>query len=123
MQAVCYANLVMGTTLPIPLSSSLTAERRELLFPDAEPGALSASQPIANEGAFQRASSWFEQGDQNLPFFVEISGAIEILRPNGNEKEANYGAHRRAVYERCRNAFGPAQLGARADAPSLPGFG
>jgi hypothetical protein len=24
-----------------------------------------------------------EQGDQNLPFFVVISGAIEILRPNG----------------------------------------
>src|SRR6266403_831403 len=33
VQAVCYANLVMSTTLPIPLSASLTAERRELLFP------------------------------------------------------------------------------------------
>ena len=42
---------------------------------------------MANEGAFQRAEILVEQGDQNLPFFVVISGAIEILRPNGNEEE------------------------------------
>jgi len=41
---------------------------------------------MANEGAFQRANL-VEQGDQNLPFFVVISGALEILRPNGNEEE------------------------------------
>jgi CRP-like cAMP-binding protein len=77
VQAVCYANLVMSTTLPIPLSASLTAERRELLFPT-----LSAAQieRIAAHGKRRRVSAGeilVEQGDQNLPFFVVISGAIE----------------------------------------------
>jgi len=85
VQAVCYANLVMSTTLPIPLSASLTAERRELLFPTLSPAQI---ERIAAHGKRRRVSAGkilVEQGDQNLPFFVVISGALEILRPNGNE--------------------------------------
>src|SRR5712671_2859184 len=77
----------MSTTLPIPLSASLTAERRELLFPTLSPAQI---ERIAAHGKRRRASAGeilVEQGDQNLPFFVVISGAIEILRPNGNEEE------------------------------------
>jgi thioredoxin reductase (NADPH) len=77
----------MSTTLPIPLSASLTAERRELLFPTLSPAQI---ERIAAHGKRRRVSAGeilVEQGDQNLPFFVVISGAIEILRPNGNEEE------------------------------------
>lgn len=87
MLAVCYANLVMSTTLPLPLSESLTAERRELLFPTLSPAQI---ERIAAHGKRRRVSAGeilVEQGDQNLPFFVVISGAIEILRPSGNEEE------------------------------------
>src|SRR6202171_2729395 len=62
----------MSTTLPIPLSASLTSDRRELLFPTLSPAQI------------ERIAA---QGDQHLPFFVVISGAIEILRPNGKEEE------------------------------------
>src|SRR5260370_32313003 len=77
----------MSPTLPIPLSASVRAERRELLFPT-----LSAAQieRVAAHGKRRRVSAGeilVEQGDKNLPFFVVISGAIEILRPNSNEEE------------------------------------
>src|ERR1700733_3553684 len=77
----------MSTTLPIPLSASLTAERRELLFPTLSPAQI---ERIAAHGKRRRVSAseiLVEQGDQNLPFFVVISGAIEILRPSGNQEE------------------------------------
>src|SRR3984893_9956482 len=77
----------MSTTLPIPLSTTLTACRRELLFPTLSPAQI---ERIAAHGKRRRVSAGeilVEQGDQNLPFFVVISGAIEILRPNGNEEE------------------------------------
>src|ERR1700752_1417995 len=77
----------MSTTIPVPLSASLTAERRELLFPTLSPAQI---ERIAAHGKRRRVSAGeilVEQGDQNLPFFVVISGAIEILRPNGNEEE------------------------------------
>src|SRR5580704_3939902 len=77
----------MSTTLPIPLSASLRAERRELLFPTLSPVQI---ERIAAHGKRRRVSAGeilVEQGDQNLPFFVVISGAIEILRPNGNEED------------------------------------
>src|ERR1700730_13842551 len=77
----------MSTTLPIPLSTTLTACRRELLFPTLSPAQI---ERIAAHGKRRRVSAGeilVEQGDQNLPFFVVISGAIEILHPNGNEEE------------------------------------
>ena len=54
MQAVCYANLVMSTTIPIPLSASLTAERRELLFPTLSPAQI---ERIAAHGKRRRVSA------------------------------------------------------------------
>src|SRR5258708_32708172 len=45
VQAVCYANLVMSTTLPIPLSASLTAERRSLLFSTLSPAQIERIAP------------------------------------------------------------------------------
>ena len=87
IRAVCYANLVMSAPLPVPASASLTAERRELLFPT-----LNAAQieRIVARGKRRRVAAGeilVEQGDQNLPFFVVISGAMEIVRPNGDGEE------------------------------------
>ena len=42
---------------------------------------------MANEGAFQRARSWSSRAIKTFRFFVVISGALEILRPNGREEE------------------------------------
>jgi len=68
VQAVCYANLVMSTTLPIPLSASLTAERRELLFPTLSPAQIERIAAMANEGAFQRARSWSSRAIKTFRF-------------------------------------------------------
>src|SRR6201984_1075571 len=77
----------MSTTLPIPLSASLTSERRELLFPTLSPAQI---ERIAAHGKRRRVSAGeilVEQGDQNLAFFVAISGAIEIVRTTVKEEE------------------------------------
>jgi len=53
----------------IPLSASLTAERRELLFPTTEPRRRSnASQPWQTKARFS-GEILVEQGDQNLSVF------------------------------------------------------
>src|SRR5580704_15493389 len=77
VKAVCYANFVMSTTLPIPLSASLTAERRELLFPTLSPAQIERIAAHGKRRSVSAGEILVEQGDQNLPFFVVISGAIE----------------------------------------------
>jgi len=69
---------------------------------------------MANGGAFQRARSWSSKAIKTFRFLSAISGAIEILRPNGNEGELITVHTAGQFMGDVGMLSGRAQLGARA---------
>ena len=54
------------------------------IFPTLTPAQISRIAPHGHTRPMQRGEVIVEQGDRNVPFFVVVSGEIEIVRPSGN---------------------------------------
>src|ERR687894_1140594 len=63
----------------LPLISSLV----EQIFPTLTPVQIRRIAPHGHIRAIQPGQVLIEQGDKNVPFFVVVSGEVEILRPSG----------------------------------------
>jgi thioredoxin reductase (NADPH) len=71
------------TSKGLPLSSS----RLEQIFPKLTPEQLSRVAVQGHMRAIQPGEVLVEQGDSAVPFFVVVSGEIEIVRPSGAAAE------------------------------------
>ncbi|MDQ3853084.1 MAG: cyclic nucleotide-binding domain-containing protein, partial [Thermoproteota archaeon] len=63
----------------LPLKSS----RLEQIFPTLTPAQIRRIVPHGHMCTMQRGEVIIEQGDRNVPFFVVVSGEVEIVRPSG----------------------------------------
>src|SRR5215216_2103589 len=63
----------------LPLKSS----RMELIFPTLTPAQIRRIAPHGHMRTMQRGEVLVEQGDKEVPFFVVVSGEVEIVRPSG----------------------------------------
>ena len=63
----------------LPLISSLV----EQIFPTLTPVQIRRIAPHGHMRATQPGQVLIEQGDKNVPFFVVVSGEVEIVRPSG----------------------------------------
>ena len=64
----------------------LTSSRIEKIFPKLTPAQISRIETHGHIRAVQSGELLVEQGDINIPFFVVISGELEIVRPFGVRK-------------------------------------
>src|SRR6266540_1663753 len=64
----------------------LTKSRREKIFPKLTPVQISRIEPHGRIRSVQLGEVLIEQGDTSVPFFVVITGEIEIVRPFGTQK-------------------------------------
>jgi thioredoxin reductase (NADPH) len=64
----------------LPLKSSLL----EQIFPTLTSAQIRRIAPHGDMRTMQPGEVIIEQGDRNVPFFVVVSGEVEILRPSGN---------------------------------------
>ncbi len=71
------------------LNSQLTQfERLEHIFPTLNAGQIARISARGKKREAQAGEVLVEPGDNNLPFFLVISGALEIMRPTCNGEEA-----------------------------------
>jgi thioredoxin reductase (NADPH) len=70
---------VSNTRRGLPLKSSIL----EQIFPTLTPAQISRIAPHGHMRPMQRGEVIIEQGDRNVPFFVVMSGEIEIVHPSG----------------------------------------
>jgi thioredoxin reductase (NADPH) len=63
----------------LPLVSSLV----EQIFPTLTPAQIHRIAPHGHMRTMQHGEVLVEQGDRNVPFFVVVSGEVEIVRPSG----------------------------------------
>ena len=63
----------------LPLKSS----RVEKIFPTLTPAQIRRISSHGHMRPMQRGQVLIEQGDRNVPFFVVVSGEVEIVRPSG----------------------------------------
>jgi len=68
-----------NTTRGLPLTSS----RVQDIFPKLTPGQISRVSPHGQMRALHAGEVLYEQGDIAVPFFVVVSGELEIMRPFG----------------------------------------
>src|SRR5207253_11188052 len=59
----------------------LTSSRIEKIFPKLTPAQISRVAAHGHMRAVQRGEVLVEQGDTSVPFFVVITGELEIVRP------------------------------------------
>jgi thioredoxin reductase (NADPH) len=71
---------VSNTRRGLPLKSSML----EQIFPTLTPAQISRIAPHGHVRPMQRGEVIVEQGDRNVPFFVVVSGEVEIVRPSGD---------------------------------------
>jgi thioredoxin reductase (NADPH) len=64
----------------------LTTSRREKIFPKLTPVQISRIEPHGRIRSVQSGEVLIEQGDTSVPFFVVITGEIEIVRPFGTQE-------------------------------------
>src|SRR5687767_3967311 len=62
----------------------LTKSHMEKIFPKLTSKQIGRIQKQGNICAVKLGEVLVEQGDSNVPFFVVVSGEIEILRPSGD---------------------------------------
>ena len=62
----------------------ITRSRIEKIFPKLTPAQISRIAAHGHMRMIQRDEVLVEQGDISVPFFVVISGEIEIVRPAGS---------------------------------------
>lgn len=71
---------VSNTRRGLPLKSSML----EQIFPTLTPAQISRIAPHGHTRPMQRGEVIVEQGDRNVPFFVVVSGEVEIVRPSSD---------------------------------------
>src|SRR5919106_1467971 len=64
----------------LPLKRSLFDQ----IFPTLTPAQIRRIVPYGHIRAVQQGEVIVEQGDKNVPFFVVVSGEVEIVRPSGD---------------------------------------
>jgi thioredoxin reductase (NADPH) len=64
----------------------LTKSRREKIFPKLTPVQISRIELHGHIRSVQSGEVLIEQGDRSVPFFVVITGEVEILRPLGDRE-------------------------------------
>jgi thioredoxin reductase (NADPH) len=69
---------VSNTRRGLPLKSSML----EQIFPTLTPAQISRIAPHGHVRPMQGGEVIVEQGDRNVPFFVVVSGEVEIVRPS-----------------------------------------
>jgi thioredoxin reductase (NADPH) len=62
----------------------LVSSRIEQIFPTLTPAQIRRIAAHGNMRAMQHGQVLIEQGDRNVPFFVVVSGEVEIVRPSGS---------------------------------------
>ncbi|MDQ3872551.1 MAG: cyclic nucleotide-binding domain-containing protein, partial [Thermoproteota archaeon] len=67
-----------GTRRRLPLKSSLF----EQIFPTLTPAQIHRIAAHGHMRTMQRGEVLIEQGDRNIPFFVVVSGEVEVVRPS-----------------------------------------
>ena len=67
-----------------PKGLPLTRSHKERIFPKLTAEQISRMQEHGHVRAVKLREVLVEQGDSNVPFFVVMSGEIEILRPSGD---------------------------------------
>ncbi|MGB6429241.1 MAG: FAD-dependent oxidoreductase [Candidatus Acidiferrales bacterium] len=68
------------SAMPVPVPSALDA--RTQAFPILTPAQIARIRPSGKVRPVAKGEILFEPGDQNLPFFVLLSGAMEIVQPD-----------------------------------------
>jgi thioredoxin reductase (NADPH) len=71
---------VSNTRRGLPLKSSML----EQIFPTLTTSQISRIALHGHTRPMQRGEVIYEQGDRNIPFFVVVSGEVEIVRPSGD---------------------------------------
>jgi thioredoxin reductase (NADPH) len=66
----------------LPLTKSI----REKIFPKLTPVQISRIEPHGRIRSILPGEVLIEQGDTSVPFFVVITGEIEIVRPFGTQE-------------------------------------
>ena len=61
----------------------ITRARKEQIFPKLTPEQIHRIEDRGNMRVVQAGEVLVEQGDSSVPFFVVVSGEIEIVRPSG----------------------------------------
>ena len=64
-----------------PRGLPLSRAHIEQIFPKLTPAQISRIAAHGHMRAMQRGEVLVEQGDSDVPFFVVVSGEIEIVRP------------------------------------------
>src|SRR5918997_1239021 len=62
----------------------LKRSRFDQIFPTLTPAQIRRIVPYGHMRAVQQGEVIVEQGDKNVPFFVVVSGEVEIVRPSGD---------------------------------------
>jgi len=72
----------------IPLDFTFaTTDRSEAAFPQLTDAQIARVKPLGNVRRISRGEILFEQGDVGVPFFVFLSGAMEVVQPVGNQEK------------------------------------
>ena len=87
----------------LPLSSS----RVEKIFPKLTPAQISRVAVQGHIRAIQPGEVLVEQGDSAVPFFVVVSGEIEIVRPLSAAETLVTIHGRRRIHGRSQHALWP----------------
>ena len=61
----------------------LTSSRAEQIFPKLTPAQIRRIAAHGHMRAMQHGEVLVEQGDSAVPFFVVVSGELEVVRPSG----------------------------------------
>jgi thioredoxin reductase (NADPH) len=61
----------------------ITSSRVEHIFPTLTPAQIRRIAAHGHMRAMERGEVLYEQGDSSVPFFVVVSGEVEIVRPSG----------------------------------------
>jgi thioredoxin reductase (NADPH) len=67
-----------------PRGLPLTSSRVEQIFPKLTPAQIRRIAARGRMRAMRRREVLYEQGDSAVPFFVVVSGELEVVRPSGN---------------------------------------
>jgi thioredoxin reductase (NADPH) len=68
-------------------SLPITRARKEQIFPKLTPAQISRVEARGNKRTVDVGEVLVEQGDNTIPFFVVVSGELEVVRPSGGAVE------------------------------------
>ena len=89
-----------------------TVSRPERLFPTLTPAQIARIAPHGRRRAIASGEVLVEVGQRPVPFFVVLSGEMQVLRPSGGNGSADRHPPRRAIHRRRHHADRPPSPGA-----------